>query len=214
MDQKDKEDKDGKLISLYESGMKKVDLLRDKEEKFLKHMAEINRERERIKGKSDKLKILKLVLTVLIVLIGIYIMFIPDADKLEGKSIFMFKPPENLKLNLGQYTVINFFASWCDTCTEEIPELVQLQSSGNVSVIGVAVQDEKDKVENLAKIYNINYQIIHDPDGKFAKSLGIDAIPTTLILSGDSKIRKVIYGPASVQGIMKMIKKIESGGEK
>lgn len=210
----DKEHKNGKLINLYEAGLKRVELLRDKEEKFLKHMSEINQEREKIKGGRDKLKILKIAFTALIVLFGIYIMFIPDRNNIVGKSIFVFKPPESLKLDLGRYTVINFFASWCDSCTEEIPELIKLQNSASVSVVGIAVQDDRNKVDDLAKSYNINYQIIHDPDGKFAKNLGIDAIPTTLILSDDSKIRKVIYGPVSAQDIVKAIQKFESGGSK
>lgn len=199
-----------KLNELFKRGESKVSSISDKEQKFLKHLSEINAERQKLMGKEDKWKIPKLLLTIMIVGIGIFIMFLPEKSII-GKSIFSFNPPPSLKIDVGKYTIINFFASWCDICEEEIPELVKLQNeNGKVSIIGIAVKDTKEKIDELAKRYNINYQIIFDTDGKFARNLGIDAIPTTLIVSDDSKIRKIIYGPVSTEKIERIIRKLES----
>lgn len=203
-----KDDIKDKIINLYKLGEKRVNSIKDKEEKFLKHITEINQMREKLRS-NNKWKIPKLIITLVIIGIGIFIMFMPERSII-GKNIFEFSPPETLKIDINKYTVINFFASWCDTCEEELPELVNLQSNhSNISVIGVAVQDSIEKIEELAKKYEINYQIIYDPDGKFAKNLGIDAVPTTLIVSEDSKIQKIIYGPTSAEKIVKTIQKIE-----
>lgn len=62
----------------------------------------------------------------------------------------------------GQVLVMNFWATWCKPCREEIPMLMQAQkqlSDQGVQVIGLAV-DRRDAVQRFAKAYHINYPIL------------------------------------------------------
>jgi thiol-disulfide isomerase/thioredoxin len=108
---------------------------------------------------------------------------------------------------MGKYTIINFFASWCDPCLDEIPELKKFsEKSTNATVIGVALDDEKN-VKKLIEDMKINYQIVLD-NGKFSKNLGINSIPTTLIVGPDLKIKKILFGEVNSERLEKALLQI------
>jgi thiol-disulfide isomerase/thioredoxin len=135
-------------------------------------------------------------------------MFLPEKE-IVGKSIFDFEPPQNLYIDIGKYTIINFFASWCDLCFDEIPELKKFsEKSTNAIVIGVALDDEKN-VKKLVEDMGINYQVVLD-NGKFSKNLGINSIPTTLIVGPDLKIKKILFGEVNYERLEKALNQIIS----
>jgi thiol-disulfide isomerase/thioredoxin len=195
------------IFTLYEEAKSKIKYEESKQEKFLRFLNEINREREKLTGKQDfKSKALKSLLVILFIAIGIAIMFLPEKE-IVGKSIFDFEPPQNLYIDMGKYTIINFFASWCDPCLDEIPELKKFsEKSTNTTVIGVALDDEKN-VKKLVEDMKINYQVVLD-NGKFSKNLGINSIPTTLIVGPDLKIKKILFGEVSSERLEKALLQI------
>ena len=197
------------ISTLYEEAKSKIKYEESKHEKFLKFLNEINKERENLTGKQDlKSRVLKSLLVIIFVAIGIAIMFLPEKE-IVGKSIFDFEPPQNLYIAMGKYTIINFFASWCDPCLDEIPELKKFsEKSTNATVIGVALDDEKN-VKKLIEDMKINYQVVLD-NGKFSKNLGINSIPTTLIVGPDLKIKKILFGEVNSERLEKVLNQIIS----
>ncbi len=189
---------DGGLLQipeLYELGKRKTEEKISRSEKFLKHIQEINRERESLRQKP-KGRFWRFLVLFFIVGLGIFIMFMPERS-IVGRSIFDFSPPPSLYIELGRFSVINFFASWCEPCKDEIPELIKFsREHQDISVIGVAVNDEKEKLDNFIRGLGVSYPVVMD-DGKFSKKLGISSIPQTIIVGSDARIMKVIYGPLS-----------------
>lgn len=61
----------------------------------------------------------------------------------------------------GKPLIINFWATWCSPCREEIPEFIALQKqyAGKVRFIGVAIDEQKD-VAAFSKQYGINYPVL------------------------------------------------------
>ena len=110
--------------------------------------------------------------------------------------------------------VINFWATWCPSCREEMPDLVALQeqfAKDDVQMIGIALED-KDPVEEYVDFININYPILiaGDQGMALAGQLGnrAEAIPFTVVVDRQGMIRYRHLGKFSKQDLSETIKSI------
>ncbi len=91
----------------------------------------------------------------------------------------------------GKWVLINFWATWCPPCLEEIPELVDLHGngSGNVVVLGVAMdyRDGED-VKRFADSMLVNYPVILG-DRRLAAQVGpVQGLPTTYLYNPQGRL--------------------------
>lgn len=100
----------------------------------------------------------------------------------------------------GKVLVVNFWATWCPPCLEEIPEFVRMQSrleAKGLRFIGIAI-DNADKVRAFAKAHRINYPIlVGDYDAMKLSTLAGNArggLPYTLVIDRDGRVRSQHYG--------------------
>lgn len=108
--------------------------------------------------------------------------------------------PQNLKQFQNKTIVLNFWATWCEPCREEMPELSSFYNenqSKNVMVIGIAIDEEK-AVKSYLKKTKVTYPILVDEDkGVFlSKNLGNKEgiLPYTVIINSKGIIQKTILG--------------------
>jgi peroxiredoxin len=100
----------------------------------------------------------------------------------------------------GKVVVLDFWATWCPPCRQEIPGFVALHSQykdQGVEVVGVTFDDGWEPVKPFVQNYGINYTVVMG-DQDVAKRFGnINGIPTTFVIDRDGVIRKkhVGYGP-------------------
>ncbi len=100
--------------------------------------------------------------------------------------------PIILKSFSGGLTLINFWATWCAPCLEEMPSLSNLQKikgDNNFRVITIATMRNSSKsVDNFFKKMSIgNLTRYQDPKGKLARSLKIAGLPLTILLNKDNE---------------------------
>jgi peroxiredoxin len=104
---------------------------------------------------------------------------------LDGKQI-------SLEGSLGRsWVVLNFWARWCDSCKEEIPQLAALMKApgaGQAVFIGVNVGDKEDKASKFAAKTGYPYTVALDKDKAVAKKYGVLGLPLTLIISKEGKV--------------------------
>lgn len=90
---------------------------------------------------------------------------------------------EIVKLNKGKVVIVNFFATWCPPCKEEIPGLVGIAKTypaDKVAVIGVSVDQKAALVPAFLKPLHVNYPIFH-AGNDVATAFGIRTIPHNVI---------------------------------
>ena len=96
----------------------------------------------------------------------------------------------------GKVVILDFFASWCPPCRQEIPDFIELEKfygDKNFTMIGVALVSAGEAKEFAGKM-GINYPVLVD-DGKVSEAYGpVRSIPTTFIINKSGKIAKMYIG--------------------
>ena len=96
----------------------------------------------------------------------------------------------------GKIVILDFFATWCPPCREEVPDFVALQKAygdKGFAMAGVSLVTAEESKDFAAKV-GMNYPVLID-DGKVSNSYGpIRSIPTTFILDKGMKIVKMYIG--------------------
>ena len=100
----------------------------------------------------------------------------------------------------GKVVVVNGWASWCEPCREEIPELTSFAESvdpDSIAVIGVNVMDEPAAATAFAQDLSMPYPSIVDPQARtWGTFPGIPprSLPSTVILDTDGRVAATIVG--------------------
>lgn len=136
---------------------------------------------------------MKAILLCALMLAAAPAMAVPSTDTV---SEFALPDLADKEFKLGDvlgksYIVINFWAAWCSTCEEEIPELAALMKSpgaDKVLFLGVNVGDKQSKAQKFVKKFKYPYKALLDRKKDTAKSYGILGLPVTIIISKDRKI--------------------------
>ncbi|HRP96349.1 MAG TPA: DsbE family thiol:disulfide interchange protein [Rhodocyclaceae bacterium] len=98
----------------------------------------------------------------------------------------------------GQVWLLNVWASWCVSCRQEHPQLVELARSGKVALVGLNYKDERGAALDWLRSQGNPYQtIVTDPDGRVGIDYGVYGTPETFLIDGDGVIRYKHIGPIS-----------------
>ena len=114
----------------------------------------------------------------------------------------------------GKLLVLNFWASWCQPCVQEVPSLEvfsrQFAPEG-VVVLGVSVDKNENLYHQFLKQFPVTFQVARDPSWDIAANYGTFQLPETYIIDSSGKVvQKVIaaqnwMNPDFVQSIKKML---------
>ncbi len=97
----------------------------------------------------------------------------------------------------GQVVVLNFWATWCPPCIEEMPSLVQMQErmkSKGVTVLAVSVDVDESNYRRFLRDHNVNLLSVRDADQKSNELYGTFKFPETYVIDRQGVVRRKFIG--------------------
>jgi peroxiredoxin len=97
----------------------------------------------------------------------------------------------------GQVVLVNFWASWCSPCRQELPLLNKIYTqyrAAGFALLAVSVDDERKNADAMLKQLALKFPTLFDGDKNVAKLYGVDTMPATLLIDRDGRVRYVHRG--------------------
>jgi peroxiredoxin len=121
----------------------------------------------------------------------------------------------SLKDYRGKMVILNFWATWCPPCKEEIPEMQRFYKeyhSENVEILAVNLtyaETKPGKIKEFAKNYGITFPIPLDQKNTIGKQFHAVSIPTSYFIDKKGIIRKMHIGPMDYDFIKREVKEMK-----
>lgn len=107
----------------------------------------------------------------------------------------------------GKVVVVDFWASWCEPCKRELPELEKLSrelAQKGVTVVAVNIDQERKNAAELAQKLGLTLPVALDPDGKVAEKYDPPKMPTSFVIDQRGVIRFVHAGYDGARDIARL----------
>jgi len=107
----------------------------------------------------------------------------------------------------GRPALINFWASWCDPCRKEAPELERLYRSmpGGASLVGIDYTDQTDSAREFIREYGWTFPVLSDPEGIYGAHFAFSGLPTTVAIDAKGRIVETLRGPQTEDDLRRAI---------
>lgn len=154
----------------------------------------------------------------LLLVVGMLYSINAQASALEGMApdfTLKSRSGENIKLSelRGDVVMINFWASWCAPCRQEMPlleEMYKKYSDLGFVLLGVNVEEDSSLSEELLREIRVSFPILYDNTNKVTKLYKVVAMPSTIMVDRDGKMRYLHRGylPGYEAEYIKQIKEL------
>ncbi len=106
---------------------------------------------------------------------------------------------ENLRLSefRGDVVMINFWATWCGPCRQEMPLLDQLYTRYErvgFSLLGVNIDDDPARAMDMIRELGVSFPVLFDARKEVSQLYGVDAMPVTVLVDREGTVRYVHKG--------------------
>jgi thiol-disulfide isomerase/thioredoxin len=110
---------------------------------------------------------------------------------LQGESV-------DSKALSGRVLILNFWATWCGPCKEEMPSLERLRqkfSSEHLQILAVTTDIRPREIESFWKQLDLHFEVVLDEQEELSQALMVRNLPTTILVDTHGRIRGRVMGP-------------------
>lgn len=110
----------------------------------------------------------------------------------------------------GKVVIVDFFASWCEPCMKELPELDRLQRefAGKVVVVPISIDKENKAALDVIRRLKLSLRAVLDPEGKVAELYDPPKMPTSYVLDREGVVRHVHEGFDGARDVARLRKEL------
>lgn len=97
----------------------------------------------------------------------------------------------------GQVVLINFWASWCGPCRQEMPLLVELHERYEplgFALLGINVEEDSAAADQFLRSVPVSFPILYDRENRVSKLYDVIAMPSTVLIGRDGTVRFIHHG--------------------
>jgi cytochrome c biogenesis protein CcmG/thiol:disulfide interchange protein DsbE len=127
------------------------------------------------------------------------------SDKGDTAPDFLLQTLDGKTLRLsdlrGHPVLVNFWATWCVSCREEMPNLIQAYDANKgkgLVIVGVNLQEADERARQFAQDFQVDYPIAMDRSGEVARTWRIggptQGLPASYFIDKDGVVQKVVWG--------------------
>jgi peroxiredoxin len=98
----------------------------------------------------------------------------------------------------GKVVILNFWATWCPPCLDEMPSLERLHvalASKGVAIVAVSVDERFSDIGKFVEKYRVTFTVLHDEGKKVSRKYQTFKYPETYILDRDGRLKSKVIGP-------------------
>ncbi len=99
----------------------------------------------------------------------------------------------------GQVVFVNFWATWCPPCVNEMPSmqnLYEMLPKDRFKMLALLYNDDPVVAENFVEKFDITIPVLHDRDNLISRKYGLTGVPETFVVDKKGLIREKVIGPA------------------
>jgi peroxiredoxin len=122
---------------------------------------------------------------------------------------------KNIKLSelRGQVVMINFWASWCGPCRQEMPllnQLYQRYEPMGFTLLGVNVEEDSAAADKVLKEIPVDFPVLYDNRNQVSETYQVRAMPSTILIDRDGKVRYLHkgYKPGYEEDYQKQVREL------
>lgn len=123
------------------------------------------------------------------------------APALSGPSLAGAGTTVDLAAMRGKLVLVDFWASWCEPCRREMPELEALykrHQARGLELVGVSMDEARGDAEAFLREVPVSFPMIFDEGQALAKSWSPPKMPTLYVVDPEGKVAKVIAGEVKI----------------
>ena len=117
----------------------------------------------------------------------------------------------HLKDQIGDVVMLNFWASWCGPCRQEMPHLEKMYkeySQAGFTILAISVDEDTAEADRFMSELKVTFPYLYDNNNKVSELFGVEAMPTTILIDrlGRKRFMHKGYQPGFEQKYLREVK--------
>ena len=106
---------------------------------------------------------------------------------------------QNVRLSeqLGEVVILNFWATWCGPCRQEMPALDEIYAKYRLAglvLLSINIDDDRDEAIEMARTMKVSYPVLYDADKNVARAYEPSTLPVTILIDRAGAVRYISEG--------------------